>query len=172
MSFEYFIDAKRSAQFTFGFGNKAIFKKEEYNVVYMARLEYRKFSKPFSSKKNGRNYWATELMYKHVEEPFSPVTAPTDILGYTQPPYFTKFFVNVLASHIKIGREYIDMQYFPAFDIFLGLGVRAYHNYIGYTPPGYSRGFDGSMFGRTSGTGVFPSAVVGVGIGIGKWKRK
>ncbi len=172
MSFEYFIDAKRSAQFTFGFGNRSMFKKENYNVVYMARIEYRKFSRPFSFKKNGRNYWATELMFKYAEEPFSPVTTPTDILGYTQPPYFTKFFVNVLASHLKIGREYVDMRYFPTFDIFLGLGVRAYHNYIGYTPPGYSRGFSGFMFDRGPGTGVFPSAVVGLGIGIGKWKRK
>lgn len=169
MSFAYFIDAKRSVQFTFGFGNRSIFKNENYNVVYMSRIEYRKFFKPFATIKNGRSYWSTELMFKHAEEPFFP-EIPSE--SYNFPLYESKFLVNVLASHLKFGREYIDMKYFPAFDIFLGIGVRVYHNYIGYTPPGYLRGFSGFMFDRGPGTGVFPSAVVGLGIGIGKWKRK
>lgn len=138
-------------------------------MVYMSRIEYRKFFKPFATTKNGRSYWSTELMFKHADEPFYPEQPPAE---YTLPLYQSKFFVNVLASHLKIGREYVDMRYFPTFDIFLGLGVRAYNNYLGYTPPGYSRGFSGFMFDRGPGTGVIPSAVIGVGIGIGKWRRK
>lgn len=172
MSFEYFIDDKSSAQFTFGFGNSSIFKKEDYNKVYMARIEYRRFFKPFSTTKNGRNYWATELMYKNAEEPYSPIPEPIGLSGNNQTPFFSKFLVNVMATHIKIGREYIDMRHFPAFDIFIGVGIRAYHNFIGHIPPEYSRSFDGSMFSRSPGTGAFPSAVLGLGIGIGKWKRK
>ncbi len=170
MSFEYFIDSKRSAQFSCGFGNSSIFKKEDYEIIYMVRAEYRKYFRPFSLLKNGRGYKATELMYKHVQEPYNPIKP----YGMSHlPTYTSHFFVNVLAAHFKVGREYVDLKTFPAFDIYFGLGVRAFYNYTGKVPSVYEDGGwgKGGMYGRGTGSGVSPSAVVGVGIGIGKWKR-
>lgn len=169
MSFEYFIDSKRSAQFSCGFGNSSIFKKEDYEIIYMVRAEYRKYFRSFSLLKNGRGYKATELMYKHVQEPYNPIKP----YGMSHlPTYTSHFFVNVLAAHFKVGREYVDLKTFPAFDIYFGLGVRAFYNYTGKVPSVYEDGLgaDGK-YGRGTGSGVSPSAVVGVGIGIGKWKR-
>jgi hypothetical protein len=166
-SAEYFINNKSSAQLTFGLGNKKFFKKADYEAVYTIRAEYRRFFKPYSLQKNARNYWATEMMYKYVNEPFFPNTRH----GSNLPPFKSNFFVNVLATHFKIGREYIDLKYFPTFDMFFGLGVRAYYNYLGSFPVNYDGSFPSpGMFGRTPGKGLMPSVVVGIGIGIGKWE--
>ena len=89
------------------------------------------------------------------------------------PTVNSHFFVNVLAAHFKVGREYIDLQTFPAFEIYFGVGVRAFYNFTGQVPSVYEDGGAGmgGMYGRSRGSGVSPSAVVGLGIGIGKWKR-
>jgi hypothetical protein len=166
-SFEHFINAKRSVLYTFGFGNNKIFKNENYESVFMIRAEYRYYNRPFSWINNGRGFKSFELMYKHVQEPYYPFIPS----GKSHlPTVKSSFFVNVLATNLKIGREYVDLKYFPAFEIYMGVGARAQYNFTGKIPPLYEDGFGSNgLFGRKRGFRVLPSALVGIGIGIGKW---
>lgn len=165
---EYFFDARQSVQASFGFGNHKMLKNSINDKMNMFRLEYKKFFRPFSPQKMTRGYWGPEIMYKRVLEPDDAIAA----YGYNLPPYPRHFFVNVAALHIKLGREHINIKSFPVFDAFLGLGVRGYYNFQGYTPPTlYQKGFDSrGMLSRSPGRGIYPSAVIGIGVGFGKWK--
>ncbi|MCP9766559.1 hypothetical protein EGI22_01475 [Lacihabitans sp. LS3-19] len=166
---EYFIDAKQSVQFTYGFGNHRILKNSENDKMSMFRLEYKRFFRPFNPQKKARGYWGPEIMYKRalVPEDASPA------IGFNLPPYPRHFFVNVAAFHLKLGREHIDLKNFPVFEAFFGAGVRGFNNFLGYTPSsGYEKGYPASgMFGRSPGKGITPSAVIGIGIGFGKWRK-
>lgn len=163
---EYFLNAKRSVQATFGFGSDKIFESSRNEKVMMFKLEHREFFRPFTSKKKGRGYWAQEIMYKKVLEKKNA----ENILNPQLPSVEYFLNVNVAAFHIKIGHEFIGLQGFPILDIFLGLGVRTYNNYNQNLPVGYEfTRF--TMFNRQAGNGTSLSAVVGVGIGVGARKK-
>ena len=124
---EYFIDAKQSVQFTYGFGNHRILENSENDKMSMFRFEYKRFFRPFNTQKKARGYWGPEIMYKRalVPEDASPA------IGFNLPPYPRHFFVNVAAFHLKLGREHIDLKNFPVFEAFFGAGVRGFNNFFG-----------------------------------------
>ncbi len=163
---EYFLNARRSVQATFGFGNYKIFESSSNEKAMMFRLEHRGFFRPFTSKKKGRGYLAQEIMYKKVLEKKSA----ENILNPQSPSVEYILNVNVAAFHVKLGHEFIGPQGFPVFDVFLGLGLRTYNNYNQNLPEGYEfTRF--TMFNRQAGNGTSLSAVVGVGIGVGARKK-
>jgi hypothetical protein len=106
-------------------------------------------------------------MYKNVIEPGS-----VEVLSNPTQNFSTKFLANILALHLKIGWSYIPISNFPAVDVYAELGVRAYNNFIVDYPPNYPQSYGATgMFGRSLGKGVLPSGSLGVGIGLGKWKK-
>ncbi|MFN8432104.1 MAG: hypothetical protein U0V04_19135 [Spirosomataceae bacterium] len=170
MAYEHFISPKRSVQVNLGYWNNSKSKAANTYDLKLIRFNYRSFFRKFSEKKPGRGYFNTELMYKNVIEPNSLMA-----MDINNPiPFYTKFKVNVMALNFLIGREYVPKDYFPAFDIFFGLGVRASYNYNEYEPPGYysSSGGPGvGMLARGLGFQIMPSINAGIGIGIGKWEK-
>ncbi len=93
----------------------------------MARVDYRKFLKDFSITTIRRNYWATELMFKHAEEELCPISPPFEV---RLPSCSSNFFI--VPCYLKIGREYVDIRYFRVFDFYVDLGIMACNNYIGF----------------------------------------
>ncbi|MBK6979368.1 MAG: hypothetical protein IPH28_21620 [Cytophagaceae bacterium] len=170
MAYEHFLGPKKSFQINLGYWNNSKTKAANTYDMKLIRLNYRSFFRKFSEKKPGRGYFNTELMYKNVIEPNSLMA-----MDINNPiPYYTKFKVNVLGLNFLVGREYVPKDYFPAFDIFFGLGVRASYNYNEYEPPGYyssSGGLGIGMLARGLGFQIMPSINAGIGLGIGKWKK-
>lgn len=164
VAFEHFLNPKSSFQVNLGYWNNLNSKSANTYEIKLIRLNYRNFFRKFSEKKPGRGYFNTELMYKNVIEPNSLMAMDNN----NPNPYFTKFKVNVLALNLLVGREYVSKDYFPAFDMFFGLGVRASYNFNEYVPPGYfSHNEFAGMFSRSPGFSIFPS----INAGIGKWKK-
>jgi hypothetical protein len=161
---EYFLDDQQSIQLSYGFGNSKIFSSKK--TSHIARLEYRRFFKPFNNLKRGRNYWAPEILYKNIVEEES-------LQSFTNFQNYNALFRNHIAAlNVSFGRAYVSAEYFPAIDIYFGLGVRALYNYLEYIPPGFTDSISQGMFGRSQGFYFFPSLKLGIGIGIGKWKPK
>lgn len=170
MAYEHFISPKRSVQVNLGYWNNSKSKAANTYDLKLIRFNYRSFFRKFSEKKPGRGYFNTELMYKNIIEPNSLMAMDNN----NPIPFYTKFKVNVMALNFLIGREYVPKDYFPAIDIFFGLGVRASYNYNEYEPPGYysSSGGPGvGMLARSLGFQIMPSTNAGIGIGIGKWEK-
>ncbi len=169
VSGEYFLKSNRSLMFTVGLANNKILKNANSYRAFLFRLEYRKFLKPFSNINQGRGYWGKEIMYKNAIEPYQFF----DFNQANYPLINTAKSINVLAAHIKIGRVFVSKVGFPTVDFYFGLGGRTYYNFRNdsnffksQTMP-IGEGF----FWNTIGKYTTPSAVFGIGIGYGKWKR-
>jgi len=163
---EYFLNAKKSVQATFGFGNDKIFESSSNKKAMMFRLEHRVYFRPFSSKKKGRGYLAQEMMYKKVLEKKSAES----ISNPKSPSVRYLLNVNVAALHLKLGHEFIGQNGFPVLDVFFGMGLRTYNNFNQNLPEGYEF-TTFTMFNRQAGKGTTLSAVLGVGIGVGSRKN-
>ena len=160
--FEYFLTKKQSLEASYGFGNKNLLNWSQNDRMNQFRLQFRDYFGSYSTTKRGRSYWAAELMYKNVIQPEIAVkeSEPFDRASY-------KINVNVGATHLILGHQYISSHGFPVFDMFFGLGLRAYKNTNLGLEPGYS--FQNyTMFNRLAGTGKSASFVVGVALGLGR----
>jgi hypothetical protein len=169
LAYEHFLSPKNSLQLNLGYWNNSKTKASRTYDIKLIRMAYKSFFRKFSEKKPGRGYFSTELMFRNVVEPTSLMA-----LNYqNQNSFYTNFKANILALNFLIGREYVTKDYFPAFDIFFGLGVRASYNYNEQVPPGYenSKGGNFGMLARGPGFQIMPSINAGIGIGIGKWEN-
>ncbi len=169
MAYEHFLGPKKSVQLNLGYWNNSKTKAARTYDIKLIRMAYKSFFRNFEEKKPGRGYFCTELMYRNVVEPTSLMA-----LNYqNQNSFYTNFKANILALNFLVGREYVPKDYFPAFDIFFGLGVRSSYNYNEQVPPGYenSKGGNFGMLARGLGFQIMPSINAGIGLGIGKWKK-
>ena len=160
--FEYFLTKKTSLEASYGFGNKNLLNWSQNDSMNQFRLQFRNYLGTYSTIKRGRSYWATELMYKNVLQP--------EVAVKESEPYDQDLFrvnVNVGAMHLIFGHQYISSYGFPVFDIFVGLGIRAYQNKNIGLQPGYSFQYY-TMFNRLAGSGKNASLLLGIALGLGR----
>ncbi len=165
---EYFLNPKNSLQFSYGFGAPKLFKKNKYIKADVFRIEYKKYYKTIDMDKPWGTYFGGELFYKNVLYPQTAVK--TDELP-SKNPQTDQYTVNinVLAFHLKYGKTFIKKGV-PTFDFFVGAGVRYQHNFDQDLEPGYEFIYYTS-FNRIAQKGFYPSATLGISLGMNGWGR-
>jgi hypothetical protein len=171
LGLEFPIGPRTAFQTEFGYGNNKLpifgsdYRNMEAGEVWRFRNEFRKYNGHYRTNSSRNinikatpplgNYWAVDLLTKQI-----------NVIDRGRQQRL------VLASHIKIGRQFAPFRLDKKpgdllFDVYLGVGVR-YFNVIRQIPQArYSDVFPGVFDRFVPGNYILPSLTAGLKMGFG-----
>lgn len=170
---EYFTKNKSSVELSYGFGDNTIFKGSDRLYTRLYRLEFKRYLRPFTTKKRSSPFFGTELTYKNAlinkigyKKTADNTFDPENSIDY-------QLDVNFAAARLKYGFTHFNKVGLPVFSSFIGVGIGYFNNLEIGLPMGYLRGdTDGqNIFDRFEGTRTTLSLTAGISIGVGFFRK-
>lgn len=161
---EKFSTPQQSWTSSLGIGHESIFKNRDIQYALQVKFGAKRYFQPFSLEKKNNFYVGLEGMYRYSIE------RQQGFIRFNEDQNIQyKLGINAMAGHVMLGWTLFHPEA-PTIDIYVGAGIRHIRSKNIGIDPTLVWEQPLTQFNRSAGNSTALSPLLGICIGIGRWK--